>query len=139
MTNPLFDGEGIEFEHLLGIAAIGQREQQRKELAKLNSGKSTRESSTKDVAVDGELDDSFINLQSSEIEQRGATFRFHYTLKIKKPGSYRVVAGKVVNGKHVSGSSASRVVSGDPGDIHSGAIDTPSFSGTWAFAIHKAN
>lgn len=138
MTNPLFDGEGFEFEHLLGLAAMGQREQQRKELAKLSGAKSSRESSTEDVAVDGELDDSYFNMQSSEIEQRGNTFRFHYTIKIKKTGRYRIVAGKVVNRKHVNGSSASRVVSGDPGDIHSGAIDTPSFSGTWAFAIHKA-
>ena len=144
MTNPLFDGEGFEFEHLLGIAAIGQREQQRRELAKLNnsqssSGKSSKEPSTQDVAVDGELDDSFFNLQSTEIEYLGSRFRFHYTIKIKKAGKYRIVAGQLINRKHVSGFSGSRIISGDPGDVFSGGIDTPSFSeGLWAFAIHKA-
>jgi hypothetical protein len=138
MTNPLFDGEGFEFEHLLGLAAMGQREQQRKELAKLNASTSSREPSTQDIAVDGELDDSYFNMQSSEIEQRGRTFRFHYTLKIKKPGRYKIVAGKVVSKKHVPSLSASRIVNADAGDVFSGAIDTSSFDGIWAFAIHKA-
>lgn len=140
MTNPLFDGEGLEFEHLLGLGAMSQREQLRKELAKLNQNRNTREPSTEMIAIDGEVDESHVNVQSAEIESRGNSFRFHYTIKIKKAGRYRIVAGKVVSRKHVAGFSGSRIVNADPGDIFSGAIDTPAFDRrlyAWAFAIHK--
>ena len=144
----LFDGEGLEFGHVLSMAQIAQNHQNRKLLQEM-AAKQDRPSrldeededddddeiplvqvpnvripKTKQVAVLGEVDAFTVAVEECEREILSKSeSRFHYRIKIKQPGYYAVVGGMVEEGEFLSGYYGRHEVAGDAGDIRTGAID----------------
>ena len=143
----LFDGEGLEFGHVLSMAQIAQNHQNRKLLQQMadNQDRPSRRDDadddddrrtpqlpvpnvripkTKQVALLGEVDAFAVAVEECEREILSENeSRFHYRIKIKQPGYYAVVGGMVEEGEFLSGYYGRHEVAGDAGDIRTGAID----------------
>ena len=96
---------------------------------------------TMDADLQNQIMSDVVLFQHSEATYAGGQCVISYTVKIKEGGSYVIAGGKVKAGKFSRSHYGTRKISGDAGDVISGAINCRGFTtGFWAIgAFHSAN
>jgi len=96
---------------------------------------------TMDVHLKNEVAADVVLFQHSEATFGGGQVIISYTVKIKERGSYVIAGGKVKSGNLSRSHCGSRSISGDAGDVISGAINCRGFTtGIWGVgAFRSAN
>lgn len=94
---------------------------------------------TMDVAIDGEVSETVVLFQHSEAEFVGGECIIHFTVKLKKQGTFVIGGGKVSSRRFSRSFYGTRKVSGDVGDVISGAVRCPAFTtGTWGIGAFQS-
>ena len=96
---------------------------------------------TMDVHLKNEVTADVVLFQHSEATFGGGQVMISYTVKIKESGNYVIAGGKVKSGRLSRSHCGTRQISGDTGDVISGAINCRGFtSGIWGVgAFRSAN
>lgn len=96
--------------------------------------------STMDVNIRGEVAPTVIQFQNSEQQNSGGKCVIRYTVKFKEKGTFVVAGGCVVGGSFSPGYYGTRTVTGDIGDVISGAVSCPTFfSGIWGIGAFRSS
>jgi len=96
---------------------------------------------TMDVQLRNEVGEDVVQFQHSQAKVANGQCVVIYTVKIKKTGSYVIAGGKAESGYFNKAYLATRTVSGDAGDVISGAVSCSAFhEGIWGVgAFHSAS
>ena len=103
-----------------------------------SSGSYTSEN-TLDVKLRNELGEDVIQFQQSEAKLGDGQCIIKYTVKLRKTGTFVIAGGKAQSGYFSSTHCGTRTVSGDAGDVISGALRCPEFhSGIWGIGAFSS-
>ena len=102
------------------------------------SGVQTSEN-TMDVKLNNELASDTVSFQRSEAQFGQGRCIVKYTVKLRKTGTYVIAGGRAESGVFSRSNYGTRTVSGDAGDVISGAISCSQFSGgVWAIGAFRS-
>ena len=94
---------------------------------------------TMDVHLKNEVTADVVLFQHSEATFGGGQVTISYTVKIKESGNYVIAGGKVKSGRLSRSHCGTRQISGDTGDVISGAINCRGFtSGIWGVGAFRS-
>ena len=94
---------------------------------------------TMDVHLKNEVTADVVLFQHSEATFGGGQVMISYTVKIKESGNYVIAGGKVKSGRLSRSHCGTRQISGDTGDVISGAINCRGFtSGIWGVGAFRS-
>ena len=95
---------------------------------------------TMDVAIDGEVSPDVVLFQHSEAGFVGGECTIHFTVKLKQQGTFVVAGGKVSSRRFSRAYYGTRKVSGDVGDVISGAVRCAVFTtGIWGIGAFRSS
>lgn len=104
-----------------------------------SGGGSYTSDNTMDVKLRNELGEDVIQFQHSEAKLGNGRCVIKYTVKLKQAGTYVVAGGKASSGRFDSAYCGTRTVSGDAGDVISGAVSCAEFySGIWGIGAFRS-
>ena len=108
-------------------------------MMKQRQGGSYTSDNTMDVKLRNELGEDIIQFQHSEAQLGNGRCVIKYTVKLKQSGTYVVAGGKASSGRFDSAYCGTRTVSGDAGDVISGAVSCAEFhSGIWGIGAFSS-
>ncbi|HIA62688.1 MAG TPA: hypothetical protein EYM79_06895 [Planctomycetes bacterium] len=94
---------------------------------------------TMDVHLNNEVTADVVLFQHSEATFGGGQVMISYTVKIKESGTFVIAGGKVKSGNLSRSHCGTRQISGDAGDVISGAINCRGFtSGIWGVGAFRS-
>jgi hypothetical protein len=94
---------------------------------------------TMDVKLRNELGAEVIQFQHSDAKLGNGRCVIKYTVKLKQAGTFVVAGGQAESGYFDSECCGTRTVSGDAGDVISGAISCPEFyDGIWGIGAFRS-
>jgi hypothetical protein len=111
--------------------------------AKMNEqgglGGSYTSEDTMNVALNNELGVDTVQFQHSEAKLGNGRCVIKYTVKLKESGTFVIAGGKAQSGYFSSAYCGTRTVSGDVGDVISGAVSCSEFhSGIWGIGAFRS-
>ena len=94
---------------------------------------------TMDVQLRNELGEDVVQFQHSQAKFGNGQCVVVYTVKLKKTGTYVIAGGKAESGYFNNAYLATRTVSGDAGDVISGALSCSAFyEGIWGIGAFRS-
>jgi len=115
------------------------KQSQRQSKAKTVVATTFTSPNTMDVHLTNEVAADVVLFQHSEATFGGGQVIISYTVKIKERGSYVIAGGKVKSGNLSRSHCGSRSISGDAGDVISGAINCRGFTtGIWGVGAFRS-
>ncbi len=94
---------------------------------------------TMDVHLENEVTADVVLFQHSEATFGGGQVMISYTVKIKEGGNYVIAGGKAKSGSLSRAHCGTRQISGDAGDVISGAINCRGFTtGIWGIGAFRS-
>ncbi len=95
---------------------------------------------TMDVHLRNEVAKDVVLFQHSEASFSGGRCTIKYQVKLKQAGTYVIAGGKAVSGSFDSSYCGARTVTGDAGDVISGAVSCSQFnSGIWGIGAFRSS
>ena len=95
---------------------------------------------TMDIHLKNEVTPDVVLIQHCEATFGGGQCVISYTVKIKESGSYVIAGGKEKSGKLSRSHCGTRKISGDAGDVISGALSCRMFTnGNWAIGAFRSD
>jgi hypothetical protein len=95
---------------------------------------------TMDVDLRNEVAADVVLFEHSEANMSGGRCTINYRVKLKQAGTYVIAGGKAVSGSFDSSYCGTRTVTGDAGDVISGAVSCSQFnSGIWGIGAFRSS